>query len=445
MQIVLLSGGSGKRLWPLSNEIRSKQFIPIFKQVDGSYLSMAQRVYRQIRTALPAAEVTVATSKSQVAALRHHLGDGIRISVEPCRRDTFPAIALVSAYLKDVCGVPDDEPVAVCPVDPFVGTDYFRCVGELAQMAKDGAGNLALMGIEPTYPSAKYGYIVPRDGDRIVRVESFVEKPSEQRAAELIEQGALWNSGVFAYRLGYVLETAHRLLRFDGYDDLYENYAELSKISFDYAVAEQERDTSVLRYRGTWKDLGTWNTFTEVMESPSIGDVTMDEDCQGVHAVNELDVPLLCMGLSNVVVAASPDGILVSDKHHSSYIKPYVDGLSSEVRIAEKSWGEFRVVDIGQESMTIRVTLHPGHAMNYHSHARRREVWTVVEGEGTATVDGLTKRIRVGDTVEIPLGAKHTVSAGDCTLKLIEVQVGKDISVDDKVKWALAEDVDARK
>ncbi|BEU86851.1 sugar phosphate nucleotidyltransferase [Selenomonas sp. TAMA-11512] len=435
MQIVLLSGGSGKRLWPLSNEIRSKQFIPIFKQVDGSYLSMAQRVYRQIRTALPEARVTVATSKSQVAALRHQLGDDVRISVEPCRRDTFPAIVLVSAYLKDVCRVSEEEPIAVCPVDPYVEAHYFRQVGELARMAKDGMGNLALMGIEPTYPSAKYGYIVPRTGDRVAQVDSFVEKPDEKRAEELIQKGALWNSGVFAYRLGYVLETAHRLLRFSGYDDLYANYAELSKISFDYAVAEKESDISVLRYRGTWKDLGTWNTFTEIMETPSIGDVTMDEDCRSVHVVNELDVPLLCMGLQDIVVAASPDGILVSDKSHSSYIKPYVDGMDSQLRIAEKSWGEFRVIDVGNESMTIRVTLHPGHAMNYHSHTRRSEVWTVIEGHGTATVDGVERRIQAGDTVEIPVGARHTVSAGECTLKLIEVQVGKDISVEDKVKW----------
>lgn len=435
MQIVLLSGGSGKRLWPLSNDIRSKQFIPIFKQPDGTYLSMAQRVFRQIRTALPDAEVTVATSKSQVAALRHHLGDAIRISVEPCRRDTFPAIALVSAFLRDICGVSEDEAVAVCPVDPYVETDYFQSVGELLHMAKNGMGNLALMGIEPTYPSEKYGYIVPEDGAHMAHVTMFVEKPSAQRARELIAEGALWNSGVFAYRLGYVLETAHRLLHFGHYDDLYANYADLSKVSFDYAVAEAERDISVLRYRGMWKDLGTWNTFTEVMESSCIGDVTLDENCRDVHAVNELDVPLLCMGLESVVVAASPDGILVSDKRQSSYIKPYVDGLSTDVRVAEKSWGEFRVMDVGAESMTIRVTLHPGHAMNYHSHEHRREVWTVVEGEGIATVDGIELRMQVGDTLELPAGTKHSVRAGDTTLKLIEVQIGKDISVNDKVKW----------
>ena len=120
MHIVLLSGGSGKRLWPLSNDIRSKQFIPIFHQSDGTRHSMAQRVCGQVRRTIPEAEITIATSKAQVSALRSQLGDTVDISVEPCRRDTFPAIALVSAYLHDVKGVGRDEAVAVCPVDPYV-------------------------------------------------------------------------------------------------------------------------------------------------------------------------------------------------------------------------------------------------------------------------------------------------------------------------------------
>ena len=118
MNIVLLSGGSGKRLWPLSNDIRSKQFIKIFKCPDGSYESMVQRVYRQIKQVDKEATVTIATSKTQVSAIHNQLGEEVGISVEPCRRDTFPAIALATAYLADVQGVDPEEPVVVCPVDP---------------------------------------------------------------------------------------------------------------------------------------------------------------------------------------------------------------------------------------------------------------------------------------------------------------------------------------
>lgn len=125
MNIVLLSGGSGKRLWPLSNEIRSKQFIKIFKNENGIYESMIQRIYRQIRNVNKDATVTIAASKAQVSSIRNQLGKEVGISVEPCRRDTFPAIALAAAYLKDIKGVDPEEAVVVCPVDPYVETDYF--------------------------------------------------------------------------------------------------------------------------------------------------------------------------------------------------------------------------------------------------------------------------------------------------------------------------------
>ncbi|SFW37021.1 sugar phosphate nucleotidyltransferase [Selenomonas ruminantium] len=434
MHIVLLSGGSGKRLWPLSNNIRSKQFIPLFPQVDGSYLSMAQRVYRQIRKIDMSADITVATSKSQVSTLKNQLGDSVDISVEPCRRDTFPAIVLVSAYLHDVKGVGLDETVAVCPVDPYVSTDYYRAVEQLTQLAAKGTADLMLMGIEPTYPSEKYGYIMPASKDKISKVASFKEKPTAVKAAEYIKQGALWNSGVFAYRLGYVLEKAHELLDFMGYADLYENYSNLTKISFDYAVVEKESSIGVLRYAGEWKDLGTWNTLTEIMHEPSIGDVTIDETTCDTHVVNEMDVPILVMGAKNLVVAASPEGILVADKGASSYIKPYVDNLTQQVRFAEKSWGRFQIIDVENDSLTIKVTLNAGHGMNYHSHAHRHEIWNIVSGAGRVLLDGKEQAVKAGDIIELPIGCKHKVMA-DTRMTIIEVQMGEAISKEDKIKW----------
>ena len=131
MNLVLLSGGSGQRLWPLSNDIRSKQFIKIFHKSDGSLESMLQRMYRQIKTIDADTNVLIATSKSQVSAIHNQLGDDVAVSVEPCRRDTFPAIALASAYLKDVKKVDEDEPVVICPVDPYVEGDYFDALRTL--------------------------------------------------------------------------------------------------------------------------------------------------------------------------------------------------------------------------------------------------------------------------------------------------------------------------
>ena len=436
MNIVLLSGGSGKRLWPLSNDIRSKQFIKIFKTDDGEYESMVQRVYRQIKKIDSDAKVTIATSKTQVSAIHNQLGSEVGISVEPCRRDTFPAIALATAYLHDVLGVAEDESVVVCPVDPYVEDDYFAALKALGEQADKGEANLVLMGIEPTYPSEKYGYIIPETKDEVSSVSTFKEKPDSRTAEEYISRGALWNGGVFAYKLKYVLDRAHELIDFSDYQDLFSKYDTLTKISFDYAVVEKENKIQVMRFSGQWKDLGTWNTLTEAMTDAAIGDAMMTETCTDVSIINELDVPVLAMGLHDVVISASPEGILVSDKEQSSYIKPYVDKIDQQIMFAEKSWGSFRVLDVEEKSLTIKVTLNPGNSMNYHSHKNRNEVWVCIAGQGRTVVDGMEQEITVGDVVTMQAGCRHTVYAVS-ELQLIEVQLGEDINVQDKQKFPL--------
>lgn len=436
MNIVLLSGGSGKRLWPLSNDIRSKQFIKIFKNDNGEYESMLQRVYGQIKAVDSSASITIATSKSQVSSIKNQLGDNVSISVEPCRRDTFPAIALATAYLHDILGIDENEVVIVSPVDPYVGSEYFAAFKHLEELAKEQDSNLVLMGIEPTYPSEKYGYIIPVSKAPVSKVTMFKEKPTADIAADYIAKGGLWNGGVFAYKLQYVLEKIKAEVNYTDYYDLYSKYEQLTKISFDYAVVEKEPNIKVLRFNGMWKDLGTWNTLTEAMESATVGEAVLNENCNNTHVINDLDVPVLCMGLNNIVVAASPDGILVSDKEQSSYIKPYVDKFEKPVMYAEKSWGEFRVIDIAKESLTIKITLNKGHKMNYHSHAKRDEVWTIIQGKGKTIVEGIEQYVKSGDVITIEAGCKHTIIA-ETDLKIIEVQLGKEISVHDKEKFAL--------
>ena len=411
MNIILLSGGSGKRLWPLSNDIRSKQFIKIFKGENGEYESMVQRIYAQIKRVDESAVVTVATARNQVSAIKNQLGENIGISVEPCRRDTFPAIALATMYLKDVMKVDVNESVVVCPVDPYVDDTYFEALKSLSEQSKKGEANLVLMGIEPTYPSEKYGYIIPDDGNEVSFVKTFKEKPTEETAREYIKQGALWNGGVFAYKLKYVIDKAHELIDFDDYYDLFAKYETLTKISFDYAVVEKEEKIQVVRYSGEWKDIGTWNTLAESVEDNVIGKGVIGDECKNVHILNETDVPILAMGLTDVVISASSEGILVSDKHQSSYIKPYVDKFVSQTMFAEKSWGSYKVIDVEKGSLTVKVTLNPGHSMNYHSHKNRDEVWVVIEGEGRTVVDGMEQKIKKGDVVTMCAGCKHTVFA----------------------------------
>lgn len=433
MNIILLSGGSGKRLWPLSNDIRSKQFIKFFKAENGEYVSMLQRMYSQIVAVDKEATVTIATSKTQVAAINNQLGKQVGISIEPCRRDTFPAIALATVYLHDVQGVNEDEAVVVCPVDPYVEKPYFAALSKLGELATCSDSNLVLMGMEPTYPSEKYGYIIPVSGEYISQVATFKEKPDVETAKKYIAQGALWNSGIFAYKLGYVLKKAHELIDFTDYQDLFAKYDTLTKISFDYAVVEQEPSISVMRFAGMWKDLGTWNTLTEAIEDEAIGKAIL-KSCDNTHVVNELNVPIVCMGLKDIVVAASSEGILVADKEQSSYLKPIVDKFEQQVMFAEKSWGSFKVLNVESTSMTIMVTLKAGHKMNYHSHEYRDEVWTILSGKGRTVVDGMEQLVCPGDVVTITAGCKHTLEALT-DLKVVEVQIGESISVHDKIVY----------
>ena len=436
MNIILLSGGSGQRLWPLSNNVRSKQFIKVLQGENGQLESMVQRVYRQITTVDAEAQVTIATGKKQVSMILNQLENKVNVCVEPERRDTFPAICLAASYLHDVKNVAETEPVIVCPVDPYVEDSYFEALKRLSELAEEGNANMSLLGIEPTYPSEKYGYIIPESKDEVSTVSTFKEKPDVETAKKYLEQGALWNGGVFAFKLSYLLEKAHELLDFKDYEDLYAHYGEQKKISFDYAVVEQEKSIQVLRYKGSWKDLGTWNTFTEAMGSNAVGNVTLNDTCEDTHVVNELNIPILCMGCKSMVIAASGDGILVSDKEQSAQIKPYVDKLAGQAMYAEKSWGSFTVLEVQDDSMTIKVELLPGHSLHYHSHEHRDEVWTVMSGMGSVIIDGMQRMVRPGDVVTMPAGCKHTLIA-ETKVSVIEVQLGKDINVDDKKKFDL--------
>ena len=426
MNIILLSGGSGTRLWPLSNEVRSKQFLKIFRTEDGHHESMVQRMFRMIKKVSPDARIIIATSSTQIGSIKNQLGDDVSISLEPCRKDTFPAIALSTAFLHDVLGASSEENVVVCPVDPLVEEGYFETLKMMFEIA--GSKNLTLMGIKPTYPSEKYGYIIPKDGGVL-----FKEKPDLKKAQEYIDQGALWNGGVFAYKISYLLNKSKELLGTDTYNELFEVYQSLKKISFDYAVAENEKSIGVVEYSGDWKDLGTWNTFTEAMQDEVGGDAVLGENCENVHVVNELSIPIVALGLKNVIVAASPDGILVSDKHASSYLKKYVP--NNRPMFEKRIWGEYRVLnyrayDDGTKSLTKELIVLPGKNISYQRHFHRNEIWTFVRGSGLLLVNGMMKRVNAGENVFIKKGDLHAIKAID-ELHIIVVQIGDELIEED--------------
>ena len=431
MNIILLSGGSGTRLWPLSNNVRSKQFLKFFDGKDGK-ISMIQRMYRMIKETDPSSVITVATSQNQVPQIKLQLGEDVNICVEPCRKDTFPAIVLACSYLIEN-GVSEDDSVVICPVDPFVEKSYFSCLKELSNMAKDNDKNLYLMGINPTYPSEKYGYIFIENGI----VTGFKEKPTEDLARKYIEEGALWNSGVFAFKIKYILDIALKTYGFNDYKLIYQNYDKLEKISFDYAVAEKEKEIGVIRFNGEWKDLGTWNTITEAMTDKCIGNIVCDK-CNNTHIINELSIPLISLGINNAVIVATYDGILVSDKNNSSYLKDYVK--LRRPMYEKREWGEYKVLDYNelenQSSLTKHLIIEEGKGISYQLHHLRTEIWTIVDGEGKLILDGQSSIVSRGTTVVIKPGTKHAIFAKK-ELQIIEVQLGEELSEDDIERFEL--------
>lgn len=444
MRSILLSGGSGKRLWPLSNDSRSKQFLKVLHGPEGNPESMVQRVWRQLNHAGLASEALIATSLPQVEILTSQLGDDVRLVVEPERRDTFPAIALAASYLYSVESVSLNETIAVLPVDPFVEKEFFEVLATLPEMLDKSGADLALMGVVPTYPSEKYGYIIPQslssseNNNKYVNVAKFQEKPCESDAVLMIEQAALWNCGVFAFKLGYLINLLIEMELPIQYDEMLKQYGRLNKISFDYQVVEKANQIIAIPYNGFWKDLGTWNTLTEEMGSSVVGKGWITGDSLNTHLVNELNIPVAILGLSDVVVAVSPDGILVSDKEASPRIKEILKNEDQRPMYEERRWGCYRVLDYtrneaGGEVLTKRICISAGKNLSYQYHLLRNEVWTVVSGTGELILDGQSRMIGQGDTVIIDRSMLHSVRAVT-ELEIIEVQIGSQLIEEDIVR-----------
>lgn len=439
MQLVFLSGGSGKRLWPLSNNARSKQFLPLLEAPDGSMESMVQRVVRQAKEAQLDAQITFATNAAQRDSIINQLGDGVDIVAEPERRDTFPAIALAVSYLHFVKACPDDETVVVMPSDPYTELGYFHTISRMAQEVQHKVADLVLMGITPTYPSEKYGYIVPqKTADNTAHsfpVSCFTEKPTAVVAEELLREGALWNGGVFAFRLGYMMAIVRKYMQSSSFEDTFARYREFPKISFDYEVAEKATSVAVVPFTGKWKDLGTWNTLTEELSHEAIGNVLLGDANENTHVINEMEVPVFCNGLKDTVVACSPDGILVCAKDKSETIKKYVDNLSLRPMYEERRWGTYKVLsDLsyadGTHALTKSIMLLPGKNISYQIHHHRDEVWTIVDGEGLFVLDGEVRTVKRGDVCVIRKEQFHAIKAVT-ELVFIEVQIGSPLIEED--------------
>lgn len=437
MQIIILSGGLSKRLWPLSNSARCKQFLQLLQAPDGHKESMVQRVVRQIEASALEAPVTVVSSEAQRDAIEIQLGGRVKSVTEPERRRTFPAIALAASYLAKEMHCPHDEVVVVMPSDTYADETYFDKLAVMADLVDRNVAELVLMGIPPASASTAFGYVVPaaNQEEDYKRVQRFTEKPDEKGAEELIAQGAYWNAGVFAFRLGYLIDVVDKYVTVKSFDELRDRYGELPKISFDYEVAEMCKSIAVVPYDGVWKDLGDWNALVEELPTTTLGNVVLGKDTKDTSIINELSLPVVCDGVANIVVAAGHDGILVCGRDSSEYIKQYINPIHMRPMFEERRWGTYRVLDDaryadGSHSLTKSITLNPGKYISYQIHHHRTEVWTFVEGEGLFVLDGEVRHVTAGDTVIIPLEHFHSIKALT-ELTFIEVQMGNPLIEED--------------
>lgn len=441
LHYVLLSGGSGQRLWPLSNDSRSKQFLKLLQGADHQYESMVQRVFSQLQSFNMQDSTVIATSKAQVEILQNQLGEQIPLIVEPERRNTFPAIALAASYLfsKKKAGL--KEYVVILPVDPYVDATFFECVQQLGDLLSLSNAEIALMGVTPTHASEKYGYFIPASKDTnnpYFTVERFKEKPSEFEALQLIKQKALWNCGVFAFQLDYVLSILSDRGFPTEFDQLYKRYHELPKNSFDYEVVEHATNIVALPYDGDWKDLGTWNTLTDEMAGNLMGNGIISDDSENTHLINELDIPITVLGVSNAVVAASPDGILVTDKETSPRIKSVMKGFKQRPMYEERKWGWYRVLDYkkyenDREVLTKRVCLLKGKHLSYQFHRNRSENWTIIRGQGEFILNGEFRNVEEGEVLTLKPEDCHAIKAVT-DMEFIEIQFGNEVTEEDVVR-----------
>lgn len=444
MKIILLSGGSGKRLWPLSSDARSKQFLKVLQDEDGNSESMIQRIFRQVRKSCPDAQIVVASSEAQRDSMRRQLGEQVEKVLEPSRRDTYPAILLSGAWLLEKKQIDEDEMIAVLPVDTYAEQAYFDKLNEMESALRDSGAKICLLCVHPTYPSEKYGYVTGRpEPDKCFgRVERYMEKPGLEQARKLVEDGALWSGGVFMFRASFVKHLLQKETGQFSFAKVYEQYEKLPLTSFDYAVLEKETSIVYTSYEGEWNDLGTWNTLTEQMKEPDGGFVIRGEACENTHVINELEIPVVALGLKDTVVVASADGILVSDKHSSSFMKPYVEQIHNRPMYEKRQWGEYKVLDVQQcrsgkeSSLTKSMHVEAGRGLSYQLHHLRDEIWTIIDGKGLFLLDGETREVVRGDVLYIPREHKHGMASRE-GVDFIEVQIGTDLVEEDieRLPW----------
>ncbi len=455
---VILSGGSGTRLWPLSREAFPKQFLSL---VGGD--SMLQATWRRVAPLATGVPIVVAGEdhRFMVAEQLREAGcHGATILLEPVARNTAPAIAV--AALEAMRGG-QDPLLLVLPSDHvIINAEAFRqAVEKAAPAAADGA--LVTFGIVPTGPETGYGYILAQAGEGVRSVEQFVEKPDLETAKGYVASGDyFWNSGMFLFRASAFLGelAAHQSAMLTACRDALaharrdEDFVRLEKSAFaaspsdsiDYAVMERTRAAAILPINVGWSDVGSWSALWEVAEQDGDGNAhhgdVLAQDCRDTLAWGDGRL-LALLGLEDVVVVDTADAVLVAHKDKVQEVKGIVAELKRRGRQEPtwhrkvyRPWGSYDSIDVGERFQVKRITVKPGASLSLQMHHHRAEHWIVVSGTARVTRGDEVILLSENQSTYIPLGVKHRLeNPGVVSLELIEVQSGSYLGEDDIVRF----------
>ena len=459
---VILSGGSGTRLWPLSRELYPKQFLPLIGE-----RSMLQETLGMTQGRPDCGQPLVVGNEAHrfiIAQQAQEIGCPLRpIVLEPAARNTAPAVAVAAAIL----AAEDPEALMlILPADHSFAdrSRFMQAVSAAAPAAR--AGRLVTFGVKPTRPETGYGYIRPGealpDGGTVLAVRQFVEKPDAERAARFVAEGYLWNAGIFLFRATTVLAemrqhtpaavaAAEAAIQAGGADlDFFrlgqEEFAAAPSISIDHAVMEQTDKAAVQPIDVGWTDVGAWSALWDIGAKDADGNVLVgDVMAPGSRNsyVRSEDRLTVVLGVDDVIVVTTDDVTLVAARDKSQEIKSVVEALraakreeaDTHVRVY-RPWGFYQSVHAGDRFQVKRLTVYPGQKLSLQKHYHRAEHWVVVNGTAVVTRDDEEILLRENESVYLPLGCVHRLAnPGRLPLNLIEVQSGSYLGEDDIVRF----------
>ncbi len=454
MRAVVLSGGSGTRLWPVSRSAYPKQFCDFFDQ------SFLENTLDRL-SSFGAPQIVTIKSMSTLTerALKKKGYDSNQVIYEPLQKNTGPAIAL-ACHLALVNGASASEVMGVFPADHLISneSEFQRIVQLAAEEA--GSGSVVTLGIQPRGPETGYGYIETTEkGSGEVRlVSQFHEKPDLKMAKEYLKTDRFfWNAGIFIFRIDIMVEAFKTLqpqlwkqimaIRPDR-SNLDYQYSLLQNISIDYAVMEKIENLKCIPSDFGWSDVGSWDELSRVSEegfgAPGSGRqqvFQVDSNGNFVHSLTRKVVGLV--GVENLLIVDTPDGLLISQKGMSQKVKDLVSQIkqSGSVTVAEhpfewRPWGGFEVLSDTDNYKVKQITVDPGARLSYQSHKRRAEHWTVIKGTAEVTLNDEKHVLESNDSITIPMGAKHRVkNIGNIPLILVEIQTGDYFGEDDIFRY----------